>query len=119
MRSPLGSNNRKINNPTLHKTDSSIIVTRARKGQSWDPLAYALCKHRDAVISFVFIWRFQKSCDLPCSKVINHNHTDDPHTGRPISHSCTSKLCTGMSPWLTCSSPLLLNDTELCMSKRM
>ena len=50
MRGPLGSNKQKINNPTLHKTDSSIIVTEARKGQSYDPLAYAVCKHRDAVI---------------------------------------------------------------------
>lgn len=119
MRGPLGSNKQKINNQTLHKTDSSIIVTEARKGQSYDPLAYAVCKHRDAVISFVFILRLQKSCDLPWSGVINHNHTSDLHTGHPISHSYTSELCAVMSPWLTCSRPLVLNATELYMRERM
>lgn len=119
MRGPLGSNKQKINNQTLHKTDSSIIVTQAHKGQSYDPLAYAVCKHGDAVISFVFILRLQKSCDLPRSKVINHNHTSDLHTGHPLSHSYTSELCTVMSPWLTCSSPLVLNATELYVRERM
>lgn len=87
MRGPLGRNKQKINNQTLCETDSSIIVTQACKGQSYDPLAYAECKHGDAVISFVFILKLQKSCDLPWSKVINHNHTSDLHTGHPISHS--------------------------------
>lgn len=64
MRGPLGSNKQKINNQTLQKTDSSIIVTQACKDRSYDPLVYAVCKHRDAVISFVFILRPQKSCDL-------------------------------------------------------
>lgn len=77
MRGPLGRNKQKINNQTLCETDSSIIVTQACKGQSYDPLAYAECKHGDAVISFVFILKLQKSCDPPWSKVINHNHTSD------------------------------------------